>query len=178
MWAFPHILLCWPSHGLSLLRWHRLCIRDCFFGLGHHSSIVWSLVFVSNISSVAWLWCNDRWCQSRLQLLGDQSYDAIRSMGCPRCITIGGTWTGSIWIDGIQVSILGIDEVKLLGLQYGLFFRLGTFRCNFLCDGREQSLEEPIQKDPVIKLDLAQAATPSPLIDMIRDVSGGVLVTG
>ena len=61
---------------------------------------------------------------------------------------------GSVWNDSVQVSILGIDEVKLLGLQYGLFFRLGTFRCDVLCDGREQSLKEPIQEDLVIKLDL------------------------
>ena len=26
---FPHILLCCPSHGLILLRWHRLCIGIC-----------------------------------------------------------------------------------------------------------------------------------------------------
>ena len=55
---------------------------------------------------------------------------------------------GSIWNDGIQVSRLGIDEVKLLGLQYGLFFRLGTFKCDILCDGWEQSIKEPIQEDP------------------------------
>ena len=62
---FPHILLCWPSHGLSLLRWRRLCIGSCCSRLGHHSSIVRSLVLVSTISSVAWLWCNGMWCQSR-----------------------------------------------------------------------------------------------------------------
>ena len=80
---FPHILLCWPSHGLSLLWWHRLCTRGCCSGLGHHSSIVWSLVLVRNISSVAWLWCDGRWCRSRLWLLGDWPYDVIRSVGCP-----------------------------------------------------------------------------------------------
>ena len=71
-----------------------------------------------------------------------------------------------------------MDEVKLLCLQYGLFFRLGTFKCDVLCDGREQSLKEPIQEDPVIKLDLTQATVPPPLMDMIIDVSGGVLVIG
>ena len=85
---------------------------------------------------------------------------------------------GSIWNDSVEVSRLGIDEVKLLGLQYGLFFRLGKFICDILCDGREQSLEEPIQQDPVIKLDLAQAVAPPPLMDMISDVSGGVLAIG
>ena len=68
---FPHILLCWPSDGLSLLRWRRLCIRGCFSVLGHHYSILQSLVLVSNISGVAWLWCNGRWCWSRLWLLED-----------------------------------------------------------------------------------------------------------
>ena len=57
---------------------------------------------------------------------------------------------GSIWNDGVQVSRLGINEIKLLGLQYGLFSRLRMFRCNVLCDGREQSLKEPIQEDPVV----------------------------
>ena len=83
-----------------------------------------------------------------------------------------------VWDDGIQVSRLGVDEVKFLGLQYGLFFRLGTFRCNVLCNGREQSLEEPIQEDPIIKLDLAQSVVLPPLMDMISDVSGSVLATG
>ena len=69
----PRILLCWPIHGLSLLWWCRLCIGSCCSGLGHHSSIVRGLVLVSNISSVAWLWCNDRWFRSRLRLLGDRS---------------------------------------------------------------------------------------------------------
>ena len=84
---------------------------------------------------------------------------------------------GSISDDCIQLSRLSVDEVKLLGLQYGLLFRLGTFRCDILCDGWEQSLEEPIQEDPVIKLDLTQATVLLPLMDMIRDVSSGVLVT-
>ena len=67
----PHILLCCPSHGLSLLWWHRLCIGSCCSGLGHHSSIVWSLVLVRSTSSAAWLWCNGRWCRSRLWLSRD-----------------------------------------------------------------------------------------------------------
>ena len=68
---FPHILLCWPSHGLSLLQWCRLCIGSCCSGLGHHSSIVRGFVLVSNTSSVAWLWCNSRWCWLRPWLLRD-----------------------------------------------------------------------------------------------------------
>ena len=63
---FPHILLCWPSHGLGLLRWRRLCIGSCRSGLRHHSIIVQSLVLVSNIRGVSWLWCNGRWCWWRL----------------------------------------------------------------------------------------------------------------
>ena len=83
-----HILLCWLSHGLSLLRWHRLYVGSCCSELRHHSCVVWSLVLVSNSSSVSWLWCNSRWCQSRLWLLGDRSYDVVRSMGCSLCITV------------------------------------------------------------------------------------------
>ena len=80
--------------------------------------------------------------------------------------------------DSVQVSRLGVNELKLLGLQYGLFFRLGMFRCDVLYDGREQSLEEPILKYPVIKLDLAQVAAPPPLMDMVSYVSGNALTKG
>ena len=66
---------------------------------------------------------------------------------------VGGTRTGSVWNDCVQISRLSIDKVKLLGLQYGLFFGLGTFGCDVLCYGWEQGLKEPIQEDPIIKLD-------------------------
>ena len=98
-------------------------------------------------------------------------------MGCPQCAVVSGTWIGSICNDSVQVSRLGINEIKLLGLQYGLLFRLGTFICDVLCDVWEKSLEEPIQEDLVIKLDLTQATVPLPLTDMINDVSGGALAT-
>ena len=84
---------------------------------------------------------------------------------------------GSVWNDSVQVSRLSIDKVKLLGLQYGLFFGLGMFRCDVLCDGWEKSLKEPIQEDLVVKLDFTQATVQSPLMDMISDVSGVVLAT-
>ena len=58
--------------------------------------------------------------------------------------------TGSMWDDGIQVSRLSIDEVKLLSFQYGLFFGLGMFKCNVLFYGWEQGLKEPIQEDLVV----------------------------
>ena len=61
----------------------------------------------------------------------------------------------SIWNDSIQVSRLSIDKVKLLGLQYGLFFELAMFGCDILYYGWEQGLKEPIQEDLVIKLDFA-----------------------
>ena len=62
---------------------------------------------------------------------------------------------GGIWNDGIQVFRLSIDEVKMLGLQYGLFFGLGMFGCDILCYGWKQGLKEPIQEDHEIKLDFA-----------------------
>ena len=62
---------------------------------------------------------------------------------------------GSIWNDGVHVSRLSVDKVKLLSFQYGLFFRLGMFGCNVLCYGWEECLKEPIQEDPVVKLDFA-----------------------
>ena len=60
---------------------------------------------------------------------------------------------GSVWNDDVHISRLSVDQVKLLGFQYGLLFGLGTFECDILCYGQEQGLEEPIQEDPVIKLD-------------------------
>ena len=62
---------------------------------------------------------------------------------------------GSIWNDSIQVSRLGVNEIKLLGLQYGLFFRLGAFRCDVLWDGQEQSVNEPIQEYIFVWFDFA-----------------------
>ena len=120
-----------------------------------HSCVVRSLVLVSNISDVAWFWCNDRWWWLRLWLLGDLTCDVVCSMGCPRCITVWGTRPGSIWNYVVQVSKLSIDKVKLLSFQYGLFFGLGTFGCDVLCYGWEQGLKEPIQEDPIVKLDFA-----------------------
>ena len=60
---------------------------------------------------------------------------------------------GSVCNDGVQVSRLSIDEVKILSFQYGLFFRLRMFGCDILCYGWEQGLKEPIEEDPVVKLD-------------------------
>ena len=60
---------------------------------------------------------------------------------------------GSVWNDGVQVSRLSVDQVKLLGFQYGLLLGLGTFGYDVFCYGWEKGLEEPIQEDPIIKLD-------------------------
>ena len=60
---------------------------------------------------------------------------------------------GSIWNDSVKVSRLCIDQIELLGFQYGLLFRLGMFGCDVLCYGWEQGIEEPIQENPIIKLD-------------------------
>ena len=57
---------------------------------------------------------------------------------------------GSVWNDSVQIFRLRLDQDKMLGLQYGLFFRLGTFKYNMLCDGWEKSLKELIQEDHVI----------------------------
>ena len=88
-----------------------------------------------------------------LWLLGDRSYDSICSMGCPRCVVIRGAYVGSIWDDGVHISRLSVDQVKLLGFQYGLLFILGTFEFDVVFYGLEQGLEEPIQEDPIVKMD-------------------------
>ena len=68
-----------------------------------------------------------------LRLVGDRTYDSICSMGFPRCIPVGSARTGSIWNDGVKVSRLCIDKIKLIGFQDGLLFGLGMFRCDVLC---------------------------------------------
>ena len=88
-----------------------------------------------------------------LWLVGDKIYDAIYGMGCPRCISPGGAYTGSVCNDSVKVSRLCIDHIKLLGFQDGFLFGLGMFGCDVLCHGQEQGLKEPIQEDAVIKLD-------------------------
>ena len=85
---------------------------------------------------------------------------------------------GSIWNDGVEVSKLCVDQVKLLGFQYGLFFGLGMFGCNVLCYGWDQGFEKPIQEDHVIKLDLAQTMASPSLMDVVSYMGRGVLVAG
>ena len=60
-------------------------------------------------------------------MVGDETYDAIYSMGFPWSIPIGGAYMGSVWNDGVEVFELCLNEVKLLGLQDGLFLYLGRF---------------------------------------------------
>ena len=110
-----------------------------------------------------------------LWLVEERTYDAIYDMGCPRCILVGGTCTGSIWNDSVQVPRLCINQIELMGFQDGLLFGLGTFRCNVLCYRLEQGFEEPIQEDPVIKLDLTQTMASPPLMDVVGYVGRSIL---
>jgi hypothetical protein len=48
-------------------------------------------------------------------------------MGCPRCIVPGRIGARGVRYNGIEVTRLGVNEVELLGLKDGLFFRLGSF---------------------------------------------------
>ena len=82
---------------------------------------------------------------------------------------------GSVWNDGVEVSRLCVNEVKLLGLQDGLFLYLGTFGGNALGYRWQQGFQEPVQKDPVINIDIAQAATLPPLVDVVGDVGRSIL---
>ena len=77
--------------------------------------------------------------------------------------------------DGVEVSRLCVNEVKLLGLQDGLFLYLGTFKGDVLGYRWQQGFQEPVQEDPVIKLDLAQVATLPPLMHVVGDVGHSVL---
>ena len=82
---------------------------------------------------------------------------------------------GIFWNDGVKVSKLCVNEIKLLGFQYGLLFGLGTFECNVLFYRWEKGFKEPIQEDPVIKLDLTQNTSSSPFMDVVSYVGGSIL---
>ena len=53
---------------------------------------------------------------------------------------------GSIQNDNVKVSRLCINQIKLLGFQDGLLFRLGTFRCDVLCIGGSKVLRNQYRK--------------------------------
>ena len=82
---------------------------------------------------------------------------------------------GSVWSDSVKVSRLCVNEVKQLGLQDGLFLCLGAFGGDVLGYRWKQGFQEPVQEDPVIKLDLAHAAMSPPLVDVVSDVGCSVL---
>ena len=110
-----------------------------------------------------------------LCFVGNRAYDAICGMRFPRCIAVGGAYMGSIWNDGVEVFKLYINEVKLLGLQDGFFFYLGTFGANVFGYGWYQFFQEPVKEYPVIKLDLTQATKWPPLMDVVDYVGRSVL---
>ena len=111
-----------------------------------------------------------------LWLVRDRTYDAVCSMGCPWCIPIGSAFMGNIWNDNVKVSRLCIDQIKLLGFQYGLLFRLGKFECDVFCYRWEKGFKVPIQEDLFIKLDLTQTIASLPLMDVVSYVGRSILV--
>ena len=82
---------------------------------------------------------------------------------------------GSIWDDGVKVSRLCINEIKLLGLQDGLFLCLGTFGGDVLGYRWQVVFEKLVYEDLIIKLDHTQAMTSPPLMDVVGDVGRSVL---
>ena len=82
---------------------------------------------------------------------------------------------GSIWNDSVEVPRLCINQIKMLAFQYGYLFGLGTFKCDVLCYRWEQGFKEPIQEDPVIKLDLTQTMASLPLMDVVSYVVRSIL---
>ena len=83
----------------------------------------------------------------------------------------------SIWNDGVEVSRLRVNEVKLLGLQDGLFLCLGTFEGDVLGYKWQQCFQELVQEYPIIKLDLAHTTMSLPVMDVVGYVGPNVLVT-
>ena len=49
-----------------------------------------------------------------------------------------------VWYDGVKITRLGVNEIKLLGLKDSLFFSLGSFGCHILNNERKEGLKEPI----------------------------------
>ena len=80
----------------------------------------------------------------------DMANDAVGSVGCPRRIVLGGLAARGIRYDRIEITRLGVNEVELLGLKDGLFFRLGSFVCHILSNDRKKGFEEPIEEDSVV----------------------------
>ena len=79
-----------------------------------------------------------------LRLRREAANDAIDSVGCSRRIVMWGIASRGIWYDGVKITRLGINEIKLLGLKDSLFLRLGSFGCHILSNERKEGLEEPI----------------------------------
>ena len=79
-----------------------------------------------------------RWHRRRgyvqVGVLGNISNYSIMSRGCPQCISMGGSRTGSIKYDGIQIKRLGVDENKLLCFEDNFLLSLWALRCNILGD--------------------------------------------
>ena len=90
--------------------------------------------------------CYGKW----LRMQRDTTNDAVGSVGCPRCIVLGRLAARGVRYNGIEITQLGVNEVELLGLKDGLFFRLGSFGCHILSNDGKEGFEEPIQEDMVI----------------------------
>ena len=85
-----------------------------------------------------------------LRLRREAANDAIGSVGCPRRIVMWGIASRGVRYDGVKITRLGVNEIKLLGLKDSLFFSLGSFSRHILGNERKEGLEEPIEEDPVI----------------------------
>ena len=79
-----------------------------------------------------------------LGLRGETANDAIGSVGCPRRIVMWGIASRGVRYDGVKITRLGVNEIKLLGLKDSLFFSLGSFSYHILSNERKEGLEEPI----------------------------------
>ena len=64
-----------------------------------------------------------------------------------------------------------------MGLEDSIFLYLGTFGGDILGYRWKQCFQELAQEYLVIKLDLAQAATSPPLMDMVGDVGPSILAS-
>ena len=90
--------------------------------------------------------CYGKW----LRMRRDTANDAVGFVGCPQRIVLGRLTVRGIRYNGIKIARLGVNEVELLGLKDGLFFRLGSFGGYILSNDRKEGFEEPIQEDTII----------------------------
>ena len=81
--------------------------------------------------------------------MGKGSNDTVGGMRCPRGVSA--TRPGEIREDGINITILSIDEVIFQGYLEGSFFSLRKMRGDIFADGSGKGAKEPVHVNPIFE---------------------------